>query len=263
MIFRIPLLALGLAVCASDLHALPTAEAEQDSRDGHITVTGYATVEVESDVFALTGDLFQHAESRDMAIAAIAEQNQRVRDELPLLTGLKQIELSNTELNIATLRPAGCDIMSYGVDEVPTECEPIAYTAAISFSVTGSPATEAGNVMSYLSEIGVERTRLSEFTVANPEEAKAKAETMAVRDALRKARALAEGVDARIGEIVELTDGTETAYRDRKGSELFNTQNLRRARPVVDRSASTAIAVTPKPQVFSARTVLRVELIDK
>lgn len=236
----------------------------QSALGPQITVTGNATIEVEPDQFVISVDVKGYQTDQGAMLSFISSQMEQIQSTVPRIEGLDELEVFARDVATNSVLPNGCDAPRYGQERiVALNCEPVAYAGEVKVTIKGKPATEAGNVVSFLTEKGVNSARITSFVVSDTAAAQAKADEAAVEDAINKAERLAAGANGSLGAIIEISDGSANLYERRRNAAVPPPPPPPEpeSTPVV-LSASAPIAITPQPKQFSAKAQVRVELVN-
>ena len=167
---------------------LPLGEPDQ------IQVDGDATIMAMPDQFDVSAAIYSRGDSREDALSNIANTYSTMREYLPSLDGLETLEIKTSTASVSPIFDYECADITYDEEECPI----VGYHGEISISVQGAPADKAGNMLSYLSELGASDVEFDEFRIGNLVEVQKKALTAAVEDARRKAELIAAASGATI-----------------------------------------------------------------
>lgn len=189
----------GPALAANDRAPVPQIVVEAEGR-----------IEQTADYFTAGTALEARNKDRLMALSAISEQLDQLRDGLARLDGLERFRLEASAARAEAILPRGCDSDRYGDAAYPGNCAPVDFVASIDLSLEGWPATVAGTAVSYLTEIGSRNARLGEYALDDPAAAKRRANAEALRNALDAAREIAAAAD------VEISGPPEIAFAERR-----------------------------------------------
>ncbi len=153
-----------------------------------IVVRSEATLKVVPDSFRLNTELRARGKTRDEVIKSISAKLDRVTSELPKLEGLEKSELDPSEMRLEPVYDRQCRSERYNDDACPVT----GYLAEIEIEVEGSPAEEAGNALSLLSDLGVAEVYLDEYFIRDLSKVYDAAQERAFENAKDKAERLAE-----------------------------------------------------------------------
>ncbi len=165
-----------------------------------IVVRSEATIKVVPDVFRLNTELRARGETRDEVIKAISEKLNRVTSELPKLEGLEKSELDPSEMRLEPVYDRQCRSERYNDDACPVA----GYIAEIEIEVEGSPAEEAGNALSLLSDLGVAEVYLDEYFIRDLSKVYDAAQEKAFENAKDKAERLAEMAGTALAGVIKI-----------------------------------------------------------
>jgi len=221
-----------LLLTASVLTGSWTA-ASAESESGKISVRGHAEKIVAPDYVRISGSFLEREAIRAEALEAIAGRNSVFTETLPEFEGVEAIKIETEDLTINAVRPRDClserpssqlrrHARRQGADpnaEVPPRaCDPTAFLARLEFKLQVEPASLAGNVVSYLTEIGTENVNIDNYDVRNRFALQSEVDKAATVDALAKATVLAEAAGVRLGKIASVNQSSPPQRFDRRFS---------------------------------------------
>lgn len=176
------------------------ALASESDRPDTITILSKATIEVPPDIFIVSGNIFERAGSREAALQAASDTLETLKDEMRRLEGLEFARLNSDSAQIDPAYERGCETMAR--DERPREiCEPVAYSVRIGLEMKAAPASEAGDAISLMTELGAKGARVDRYDLSDRESARRQALETAFEAARDQAEALAEATGRRLGEV--------------------------------------------------------------
>jgi len=161
-----------------------------------IIVDGEATLEFEPEVFSLSATIRSRSDSQAEVLANIAERLDGIRETLPALDGLTNLEIDASEAEIEPMLDRQC--VSEADYRMEDQCPVIAHFGSINLSVKGAPADKSGDSMSALSELGAERVALVRYSLVDMEAAQKKA----IEAAMRSARLNADQIATAAGAVL-------------------------------------------------------------
>ncbi len=196
--FKRAFLAL-IAVFAMPMAGSAIQTSEGDGPDT-ITILSKATIETPPDIFIISGNIFERAGSREAALQAASDTLEILKEEMKRLEGLEFARLTSGSAQIDPAYERGCEMMAR--DERPREiCEPVAYSVRIDLEMKAAPASEAGNAISLMTELGAKGAEVERYDISDREAARRQALETAFEAARDKAKALAEATGRRLGEV--------------------------------------------------------------
>lgn len=170
-----------------------------------IVVDGEATIQVEPEIFNISGSIRARKDSSRDALAEISERLARIRETLPNLEGLTKLSIDASDANIRPIQDADCiENSRYTYDEM---CPVTGYFGSVSLTIKGSPAKLSGQALSLLSELGAESVSLNSYSVEDMNAAQARALEAAVADARAKAEKIAGAAGSAITGPVRIQFG--------------------------------------------------------
>lgn len=227
----------------------------------YLRVEGEAKIEREAELFRAEMSVSERARERMDSLKAVSEKLDNIRDKLSRLKGLKKLTLTTSNARTETVRPTGCEREgSYRhYKDYPENCEPVDFISVIKVEIEGEPAQAAGSTLSLLTELGAESAKLTGYDVRDRKAAELEVRAMAMADATATAQALAERIDSRVGEPLQLRYET----RDRRSYEVAHL-----ARPPVETlekgdpefSPSILLDVPPDKVTFEAEVTAQFAL---
>ncbi|MFQ5563422.1 MAG: SIMPL domain-containing protein [Parvularculaceae bacterium] len=159
-----------------------------------IIVDGEATIEVEPEIFNISGTIRARKDTARDALAEISERLARIRETLPNLEALEKLNIEASEAEIRPIQDAECvENSRYRFDAM---CPVTGYFGSIGLKIKGSPAQLSGQVLSLLSELGAESVSLNSYSVEDMDAAHSRALEAAVADAREKAAKIAGAANA-------------------------------------------------------------------
>lgn len=235
------------------LAALAVSACAGETERQTITVRGVGIIETEPDRFTAGMTVVQSAQTSVEALERASAQLAELDDRLRRLEGLEWIEITTSEAAIAPVFNDE-DCRSY---TRPAGCRPDGYQVTVALAVEASPADLAGNLLSYASELGARNSRLSGFSVSDPEQQYEMARLAAVEDAHRQAAILAGALDMGILDPTLISYGDE--YRRTPPVPMIDYDHtVSEIMPL--ESPSAELNLSPSPRVVREEVVVEFEL---
>ncbi|GJL95534.1 MAG: hypothetical protein DHS20C05_19390 [Hyphococcus sp.] len=227
-----------------------------------IIVDGEATIEVEPDIFVISGNVRAREEDQASALKAISEKLSNVQNKLPNLVGLEALSIEATDAEISPVQDQEClEKRRYNTEEV---CPVTGYFGSISLKVKGTPATASGSAFSFLSELGAENVSLSEYAFSNLKRVREEAIQAAMKDARTKAKGIATATGAELSGPVRIqygegfSDQQYNYYEERSQDSVVVAAGM--ARPDADMTPAITIDLDPQPIKITEKIVASFEI---
>ena len=234
--------------------ALPLTACLPQFEESHIIVDGKAKIKVAPDQFRIEASLVARGEDRKDVLKEIAALLTTINEETTLLSGLTHLKIEQSSVSFDPKYASDCLEVSEYSDE--RSCEVSGYFSAAQLKITGSPADQAGNMLSLLAELGAEYVDLRGYQISNYDEALDEAITAALKDARAKAEKLASASGSTISGLarVQYGQGFSDNWRPDRfagGEVALDTVQLtgQRKTPLV------VLQFTPQPIEVSAEVV--------
>lgn len=155
-----------------------------------------------ADSFLVGIEVIGRADTQAAAVEALAEELEQIRSTLPRLENLTAFSLDTGDVRVAPVPSDECiAAIGYRADDF---CSPSSYRAVARLSVTGSPSTEAGNLISLATEIASGTVELSRFFIADPDAADRQALQILLEKARAEAELIASSSGGQVGGILEV-----------------------------------------------------------
>jgi uncharacterized protein len=176
-----------------------------------IVVSGVGQVLTAPDLALATLNLRGEGPTPDAATGSLVKTLQNVQDGLS--SGLSGVRHSWTaeEMSINAVRGDDCDA---GYDSPRLSTGPCAikgFVATMTINLEVYPPDQVGTVLGLASRLGAETSNAAAFALKDPQSADQQAASLALADAQKKARAIAEGSGVRLGPMVNVTDSMAIA----------------------------------------------------
>jgi len=197
---------LALAGCHGDTHVSPTSSSLEENT---IHVSGSATVAATPDVARIRLGVQAFDASVVEAVSANNETAAAVIAVVKSL-GVEPRDVETTSFAISPQR----DYRNDRPDSI------IGYWVNNELSVTIRDLTSVGQVLQAAIDAGANTISGIAFSLADPEEAKETARTMAVEDARRRAEVLAEAAGVRVGKVLSIREVSLSAPPIYRGAEM-------------------------------------------
>ncbi|MEM6649866.1 MAG: SIMPL domain-containing protein [Pseudomonadota bacterium] len=227
-----------------------------------VVVNGEGTVFATPDAFSLSVNIYKLATDQDTALRELSAIIDTINEQLPTLQGITALTIQSSDANLSPRYSLDCLAdLDYGDEE---NCPIEGRTAGITLSITASPTSEAGNMMSLLNELGAGEVSLSRFTFT-PEafqKAQDEAADKALANARAKAERLAEAANASIGQPTRIQFGEgfdNDPYSIYKG-ESFTTVNASTYRQGETIVPSIELSLNVAPQKIEESVIVGFEL---
>jgi uncharacterized protein YggE len=207
-----------------------------------IIVSGVGRISTPPEIFELEGVLRAQATEKTDALGLASTALRRVNDALPLLDGVTEIQIVSSEVNLAPVRDQQCvEDAAYDADDA---CPIVKYLAEIELTVTGQPASKAGDAFSLLAEIGAEEVELNGYSLVNEDLKHAEAAAAGLADAKRQAQQLAEASGSSLGRPLRITYGAAEHDAGVLYDSLSEDEIVVSARRITPK---VALTLSPKP----------------
>ena len=237
-----------------------------------IMVTGVGEIEVLPDRFVISGAVIKQDDDLTSAMNALADVVNAAQEKLG-----KSPKASSSGFNFAAVNTTGvqdpaCVLFNQEAqrtnatlrqDEERVKakiCKDVTKQASLSFTYTGSPADQAGQAISALTEAGAIRVKLNGFKVSNVETLELEAAQKAVENARQKAVQLASTGGSVIKGVKNLAAYQPTyQYGGAQAPSLTTFGAGETSRLLADNAAGQTVApmnLKPGPQVISASIAL-------
>lgn len=235
---------LSLAACAS----LPATPAKRT-----VVVDGEATIKVMPDTFLVSASLVTRSPDQSAGLAELSNKLVQVKESLPRLAGLKQLEINSNDIQLVPVYEPMC-MRESGYGGNPS-CPIAGRMGAIDLVVRGSPADRAGHVVSMLSQLGAETVKLQSFSLSNLKAEQDKAITAAVEDARAKASAIAMAAGSRVTGLEKVQYGR--GFDESSSMDSFSIMSVWENAPQVGGliAPTVDLDVTPSPVEVSVKIV--------
>ncbi len=172
----------------------------------HIVVEAEATEEFVPEAFYVTGSVRARDRENLEVLKSLSSTLQSIRTRIVEVEGIEKVEILQDDLKVEPVYDRACDDgRNYRAD---MRCATSGYFGTVEISVRASPASVAGDVFSYLSELGVEEVEFSGFAVLNYEAAKQKALQSAVGKARKKADEIAAAAGSSVVKPIKIQVGS-------------------------------------------------------
>lgn len=189
----------AVAVGLAGMVLLPASGGAQGGPPRYVEVVGAGAVNVPYDSFSLLTDAVGTGATRVAALEAADAEMARLRDLIRQVSGLDDL---STIMGSPQVTPV-CDT---GDTRQPNRCQITGYRAAINLAIFAAPASRAADVLVILEDNRF-AARGPTFAVRALEAPGQQAQRLALADADRTARSLAESSGCQLGEplSIELT----------------------------------------------------------
>ncbi len=179
--------------------AVASTPALSEGRGPRIEVTGIGEAKLAPDMAHVTLSVTREGKS---ARAALDENNAAMAAVLAAMReeGIADRDLQTSGFNI---QPQMVYPDQNNRDESPRI---VGYTVTNSLTVRVRDLARLGAILDLAVDLGVNRDGGISFTHSDPSQAIEDARTAAVKDALRRARTLAEAAGGRLGEVISITE---------------------------------------------------------
>lgn len=176
----------------------PYGAAAQDYRAPHVTVVGEGESAIPPDMAIVNLAVMREAET---ARGALDENNAAMQD---VIAAMKEADVEPRDLQTAGLRIEPRYVYPRnGGDEAPRI---VGYQVTNTLTVRVRDLAKLGEIIDRSVTLGVNQGGGISFVNDDPGAAMAEARTLAVEDALARARALAEAAGAELGRILEISE---------------------------------------------------------
>jgi uncharacterized protein YggE len=194
-------------LCAAliTLAASTSVSAQQPTSNPHIQVTGEGTVAIAADMAVLSLTVTREAKTARDALNTNSEAMAEI------LTAMQEAGITEKDLQTSdfSIQP------KYHYPKRNTNADDnapkiVGYTVRNSLSVRVRDLKKVGSILDQSVSLGVNEGGNITFTNNDPSAALAEARTLAVHDALEKAKTLAEAAGVDVGKILEISEHTIT-----------------------------------------------------
>lgn len=169
---------------------------EKDDRT--IVVDGEGVVMATPDTFNIQATLHSNAGEQSETLKLISQSMDTIAANLPALAGLEAVEIDSASVAVAPLYERLCvKDTEYGQRDT---CPINGYESDVVLNISGSPASIAGNAVSYLAELGASGVRIQGYSISTMQEKRSDATVAAINDARSKAKRLADGMNVTLGD---------------------------------------------------------------
>ena len=242
---------LKITICGMMAAALMTGHAFAET--GKITVVGEGEVQVVPDAFEVLAVISEAAATSEEALRIVSERQAAFNEGVVKLKGLQTLGLTTGDVSVKASSECENEYSRKRVETVEA-CLPKFYFATLNLKLTGTPATEAGNLVSYASEFDTSGAEISKFYVRDADAARTRALSLAVANAKEKAQRLAQGADMSLGRIIEMSDSVQWVdnYREESIKVMFFEAQL----------PQNFIATAPETKTFSSQVQIVFELLE-
>ncbi|MEZ5982499.1 MAG: SIMPL domain-containing protein [Parvularculaceae bacterium] len=199
-----------------------------------IEVDGHATIFAEPDTFTISARIRIQKDKREAALAATAEAVAAVKAAVPELEGLASFKMNSPEASVYPVRDAACMREAYDTSACPI----VGQGASVTLEISGSPASLAGNALSFISEFGVESVELEGYEVSNMDARRGDAVKAAVADARAKAEAIAAAAGGTVKGLTRLKSSDYGGYGSEEYDQIVVTAS---------RAPAVPLELDPKP----------------
>jgi uncharacterized protein YggE len=187
------LLAVLTTATLSACSTLPSAQAVGQRT---IVVDGEARLQAKPDTFSVAAKLITTNSDQAAGLAELSAKLDRIRQTLPQLEGLKNIQIDTSDMKLGPIyEPACVRDNQYGST---VTCPVTGRIGEVELQINASPADRAGQFVSLLSQLGADSIELRSFSISDEKAWKEKAVAAAVDDARAKASSIAGAAGATI-----------------------------------------------------------------
>ena len=169
----------------------------QEKETQMIVVDGEGVVMATPDLFNLEAEIRVAEDKQADVLTQISQSVDKIGAQLPALQDLDSVEINSASIAVLPVRENEC-VRSADYEQRDA-CPIVRYQGYIRLTVKGSPATLAGNALSYLNELGAVEVRLTGYSFSNYDQFRDAATAAALDDARSKAARLADGMDVALG----------------------------------------------------------------
>lgn len=192
------LMAFGLATACTTLPQSGTVART-------IVVDGEAFLSVAPDTVSVSASLITRNPDQSAGLSELSAKLAEIRQTLPRLAGLTQIEISSSEIRLAPVFESQC-MAAAGYDSLP-DCPIIGRIGVVGIQIKASPADRAGYLISMLSQVGASSIELGAFSLEDHKAQKDKAIAAAMEDARSKAISIAAAAGTTIAGLEKVQYG--------------------------------------------------------
>lgn len=165
-----------------------------------VQVEGRGIVSAVPDIATIRLGVRHEANEASAASRAVAEGLRAILDNLSA-AGLADKDVQTTQLRLSPM-------MDYSGSKSPRK---IGFEAASTLTVTVRDLDLLGQVLDQVMQAGANQFDGLEFDLSNRQDVEDEARKAAVADAIRKATVLAEAAGQKLGNVVEILEGTRSA----------------------------------------------------
>ena len=231
--------------------ALLAASCLPEASKNQIIVDGEATVEAMPDHFKVSASIYSKESTQEEALGKITAIYAEIKKQLPMLEGIEKLQITTSGASVGPVYEYRCEQESYDEESCPV----IGYQGSISVSIEGSPADMAGNVLSYVSELGAASVSFNGFFVSNYSDYQKQAMRAAVENARKKAELIASASGSTIlgAAKIQSGNGFNTDLFGLSGDQIVVTAQARN-------SARFDLDIEPQPISVSAKVAAAFEI---
>lgn len=197
-----PVLVVALACAALTQAVCGGALAEEKSMQRMVTVSGSGSVVAEPDIARLTGGFVREGQTAQAALAANTTTMTKV------IAGVKAQGIEPRDLQTSSFHVE--PVMVYPKDAAKDGPPRITgYRVSNQVTVTVRDLAKVGDVLDRLISSGANQVHGLSFEVSKADSLKDEARRLAVQNAQRRAKLLAEAAGAELGRVVQISEETD------------------------------------------------------
>lgn len=218
-----------------------------------IVVSGVGRVLTPPDVAKASLDIRGEGRTADEATAALVKTLSSVRDGVSASPGV-EVAWTASEMNVAAVRGEDCGDRYGSSQKLSTgDCAIKGYIGTLELKMEVSPPEQVGTLLGLAARLGADAANVAEFDLKDRSIAERQAAALALADAEKKARVIAEGSGRRLGPLTNVTDSMVIAM------DLPMPAGAKAAAPAPPQlKAREPIAVALQPELVATNVQLAV-----
>jgi len=177
-----------------------------------IVVDGDGFASADPDQFSVHVHIKRSGDNPGAALEGVSSTLKEIDAKLSSLEGLASISIATSGAGVSPVYDEECaERAQYNA----TNCPIVGSAGEASLTIKGAPATSAGTVLSFLSELGATSVDFAGYSVADENPLAEEADAAAIRDATQRAQRLARAAGVKLGQIEQVQFGEGLRPYDR------------------------------------------------
>jgi uncharacterized protein YggE len=201
---------LGFAVLFTAFLSGCLPEGEQPK----VLISVQKTIEVPADGFSISAYPIGRGDTQAEALEAVKNELDAARSAANAFAGVETLSIEASDIEVLALPDPDCSYEGYRSEE---RCPTNGYVARITLKLNGTPALEAGNLVSLLTEEVSGRVSLNGFAVIDRAAAKTQATAEAIAEARASAEQIADASGLSVGALLEVRPKNAPKYFSPEG----------------------------------------------